>query len=125
MTEKEKEMPINIGQLRYSLGDVPRAMEYFKQYLRNTEEIGDRDRQGCAYCYLGNCYEKLHDLKEAIECYKQHLSIAEEIGNRMNETCAHDGLGHSFLKLHSLNEALDALLKSGTPLEPILSRKIN
>ena len=81
-------------------------MEYYKQCLRNAEEIGDRDGQGCAYCHLGKCYLKLHDLKEATECYKQHLSIAEEIGDRMKEACAHDGLGHSFLESHSLNEVL-------------------
>ena len=97
---------LNIGELRYSLGDVPRAMEYYKQCLRNAEEIGDRDGQGCAYCHLGKCYIKLHDLKEAIECYKQHLSIAEEIGDKMKEACAHDGLVHSFLESHTLNEAL-------------------
>ena len=98
---------LHIGYVHYSLGDVPRAMEYFKKSLRNAEEIGDRDGQGQAYCRLGMCYIDLHDFKEAIECYKQHLSIAKEICNRMQEACAHTRLGHSFRESHSLNEALE------------------
>ena len=96
-----------IGDIHYSLGDVPRAIEYYKQCLSNAEEIGDRDGRGIAYCRLGSCYRNLHDLKKAIECFKQHLSIPEEIGDRSAEACAHKGLGRSFLDSHSLNEALE------------------
>ncbi|CAH3045348.1 unnamed protein product [Porites evermanni] len=85
---------LHIGDVHRSLGDVQRAMEYFKQCLSNAKEIGDREGQVGAYCHLGKCYRDLHDLKEAIECYKQHLRIAEEIGNRRAEACAHRGLEH-------------------------------
>ena len=105
---KEKEHAyLNIGHVHNSLGDVPRAMEYYKQCLSNAKKIGDRDGQGSAYCCLGSCYRDLNDLKEAMECYKQHLSIAQEIGDRIAEACAHHGLGHSFWASHSVNEALE------------------
>ena len=32
---------LHIGLVHDSLGDVPRAMEYYNQGLRNAEEIGD------------------------------------------------------------------------------------
>ncbi|CAH3162810.1 unnamed protein product, partial [Porites lobata] len=80
--------------VRYSLGDVAGAMEYYKKSLSNAEEIGDRGGQGHAYCRLGKFYINLHNLKEATECFKQHLSIAKELGNRMQEACAHTGLEH-------------------------------
>ena len=98
---------LHIGLVHESLGDVPRAMEYYKQCLSNAEEIGDRFGQGRAYCRLGSCFRELHDWKEAVECYKEHLGIAEEIGDRMAEACAHSKLGQSFLYSDSLNEALE------------------
>ena len=113
MTEETKHLPISTSatyDVHKSLCDVPRAMEYYKQFLSNAEEIGARDGQGHVYCRLGSCHTHLHDLKKAIECYKQHLSIAKEIGDRQGEACAYISLGQSFLYPDSLNEALEHIL---------------
>ena len=107
MTEKERHAYLHIGDVHESLGDVLRAMEYYKQCLSNAEEIGNRIDQGRVYCRLGRCYKRLHKLKEALGCYKQHLRIAKETGGRMAEACAHHGLGLSFVASHSSNEALE------------------
>ena len=55
-TEEKADAYYNLGRAYYFLEDFHRAIEYLKQYLSITEEVGNRASAGCAYRDLGFAY---------------------------------------------------------------------
>ena len=55
-TEEKAEAYYNLGSAYYFLEDFHRAIEYLKQYLSITEEVGNRAGAVCAYRDLGFAY---------------------------------------------------------------------
>ncbi len=90
---------INLGICYYSLGDYPRAIDYYQQSLAIAREIGNRQGEGAALGNLGNCYYRLGDFPRAIDYYQQSLAIAREIGNRRGEGNALGNLGNCYYSL--------------------------
>jgi len=60
----------------------PFGVEYHKQALDSSREIGDRISEGKTLGNLGNAYGKLGHHEEAIEHYKQALVISRDIYRR-------------------------------------------
>ena len=79
---------------------------YHNQHLSIAKEVGDRAREGTAYCNLGNAYESLGDFKQAIVYHNQELSIAKEVGDRAREGTAYCNLGNAYESLGDFKQAI-------------------
>ena len=82
-------------------------MEYAKQSLDISKELGNRASEGFSYGILGAVYSRLRNFKVAITCHKQNLSIAKELGHKVPEAISCHSLGHNYEWVCSLSEALD------------------
>jgi CHAT domain-containing protein len=65
--------------------NLTKAIDYFHQYLKITQEIGNRFGESVALNNLGVAYKEAEDYKKALELHQQSLAIARELNNRDNE----------------------------------------
>jgi tetratricopeptide (TPR) repeat protein len=82
------------------------AIEYYKQQLDITREIGDRQGEGNAFSGLGVAYYSLGEYRRAIDYHDQRLAITREIGDREGEGNAHWNMS---LALDELGQRKDAI----------------
>jgi tetratricopeptide (TPR) repeat protein len=85
---------------------VGRAIEYCKQALAISREIGDRRSEGNHLGNLGVAYRDLGQVERAIEHYQQALAISREIGDRRGEG---NHLGNLGLAYHALGQVERAI----------------
>ena len=96
----------NLGLAYVDLGDVRKAIEYFKQSLAIHHEIRDMKNEGADLDNLGIAYAFLGDAHGAIELFERHLAIAREIGYKNGEGNALGNLGNAYA---NLDETLNAI----------------
>jgi tetratricopeptide (TPR) repeat protein len=97
----------NLGIAYRNLGDYPRAIDFYEQWLAIAREIGDRRGEGNALGNLGIAYKNLGAYRRAIELYEQALVISREIGDRRGEGTAQGNLGIAYLNLGDYPRAID------------------
>ncbi|HYN87250.1 MAG TPA: tetratricopeptide repeat protein, partial [Ardenticatenaceae bacterium] len=97
----------NLGLAYAALGEVRRAIEFYKQVLEIMREIGDRRGEGAALGNLGAAYADLGEVQRAIEFYEQYLAVAREIGDRRGEGAALGNLGLAYADLGEVQRAID------------------
>jgi tetratricopeptide (TPR) repeat protein len=95
-----------VGPAYADLGEVERAIDYFRQHLDNAREIGDRQGEGAALSNLGLAYTDMGQVKRAIRYCKQALKIAREIGDREGEGAALGNLGLAYADMDQVEQAI-------------------
>ena len=83
----------NLGLAYDSLGDYPRAIDFYQQSLAIDREIGDRNGEAKSLGNLGTAYDSLGDYPRAIDFQQQSLAITREIGDRNGEANSLGNLG--------------------------------
>ena len=101
-TSKER-----LGHCYRWLGQIPRAIDLFRQVQAIACEIGDREGQGVALGNFGNCYFELGYLGQAADFYQQALAIFRETGDRRDESAELGSLGLCYHALGQLPQAVD------------------
>ena len=71
-------------------------MEFHKQHLSISDELGDRAVEALAYGSLGIIYRSLSSFKQAIECHTKQPSIAKEVRDRRDEAETYGNLGIAY-----------------------------
>ncbi|MDQ1253582.1 MAG: hypothetical protein QG646_2754 [Euryarchaeota archaeon] len=97
----------NLGNAYIYLSEPLKAIEYYKQALKISREIGDRRGEGNALGNLGLAYSDLGELNKAIEYYKQALKIFRETRDRRGEGVCLGNLGNAYSDLGELNKAIE------------------
>jgi CHAT domain-containing protein len=87
-----------LGSAYGSLGEYPKAIEFYQQSLAIKREIGDRKEVANSLNNLGNAYANLGQYPKAIEFHQQSLGIAREIGNREGESIFLSNIGLTLQK---------------------------
>ena len=71
----------NIGSVYRTVGDYPKALDYFINSLRNAQVVKDSQRIGTVYVNMGSVYsEDEETYPQAIENYRNAIDIFENIG---------------------------------------------
>jgi tetratricopeptide (TPR) repeat protein len=97
----------NQGKAYRSLGQAKRAIDYHKQALAISREIGDRHVEGIALGSLGSCYRDLGQTTLAVEYYKQALAIKCEVRDRRGEGITLGNLGWCYSALGRTARAIE------------------
>ncbi|MEM6399041.1 MAG: tetratricopeptide repeat protein [Cyanobacteria bacterium P01_D01_bin.116] len=113
-----------LGNAYLRLGEYQRAIEFYRQHLQISEEIGDRLRKGQSLGNLGNAYLCLGEYQRAIEFYRLHLQISEEIGDREGEGSSLGNLGCAYEFLGNCRRAIKFHQQSLEIAREIGDRKI-
>ena len=94
-----------LGAMFSMRGEFKKAIDYHKQYLSITKELGHKEDERIAYSSLGIAFYKLGDFKKALHYHNLHLRKAKEAGNKAEEGCAYANLGLAFLGLSDFKKA--------------------
>ena len=86
-------------------GEFKKAIDYHKQYLSITQELGHKEDERIAYSSLGIAFYKLGDFKTALRYHNIHLQMAKEVGNKAEERAAYCNLGFAYLGLSDFQKA--------------------
>jgi tetratricopeptide (TPR) repeat protein len=97
----------SLGLTYAALGQVERAIDYYKQALAISHEIGDRRGEGNKLGNLGLAYADLGQVERAIDYYEQALPISREIGDRRGEGNRLGNLGLAYAALGQVERAID------------------
>ncbi|PXF56866.1 MAG: hypothetical protein C4B59_16220 [Candidatus Methanogaster sp.] len=97
----------NLGNAYSNLGQVEKAIEYYKDALVISREIGDRRGEGNRLGNLGNAYSNLGQVEKAIEYYEDALVISREIGDRRGEGNRLGNLGNAYSDLGQVEKAIE------------------
>jgi CHAT domain-containing protein/tetratricopeptide (TPR) repeat protein len=95
----------NIGFVYSSLGQYPKALEYYQQALAIRQD--DRRGEGTTLNNIGLVYDKLGQPNQALEYYQQALVISREVGNRAGEGGTLDNIGGIYNNLGQYRQALE------------------
>lgn len=97
----------NLGNAYDNLREPRKAIEYYKQELKITREIGNRQGEGDCLGNLGLAYHNLGEVKKAIEYYEQALKITREIGDSRGEGIHLGNLGNAYSDLGDPGKAIE------------------
>ncbi|MCS6282565.1 MAG: CHAT domain-containing protein, partial [Dolichospermum sp.] len=89
----------NIGFIYDSLGEYPKALEFYQQALDIRKKIGDRSGEANTLNNIGRIYDSLGQYLKALQFYQQALAIRQEIGDR-------SGIGGSFNNIGFIYDSL-------------------
>ncbi len=105
--ETEQKLLAELANLFYSISEYRKAIEYDKQSLAISREIGDRLGEGASLGGLGLTYYSLGEYRKAIEYHEQSLAISREIGDRSGESNSLGSLGSTYAGLGEYRKAIE------------------
>jgi len=97
----------NLGNAYNGLGEHRKAIEYYEEALKISQETGDEQGKGFAFANLGNAYNCLGEHRKAIKYYKQGLKIFQETGDKQGEGNTLIGLGNAYNGLGEHRKAIE------------------
>jgi tetratricopeptide (TPR) repeat protein len=104
-----------------TLGQKPKALEYYEQALRIWREVGDRAGEGTTLNSLGAVYDALGQKSKALEYYEQALQISKEVGAHAGEGITLHNIGIIFSGQRRDEVALACILLAKTLFEQVQS----
>ena len=125
--DKQAEMRLlsNLAEFSFSISEFQKAIEYHKQHLAISREIGYRQGESASWGNLGIAYGNLGDYRKAIEYNEQSLRTSREIGNRQGEGNSLDNLGNIYYRLGEKDRACNLLKEALVIYEAIESPNAN
>lgn len=96
-----------LGTTYFSLGEYPRAIEYYEEALKITHAIGDKHGEGNTLGNLGLAFFGLGEYGNAIKYHLSALEIARGIGNKNGEGNALGNLGTVYASLGEYLRAIE------------------
>ncbi|MGK7872653.1 MAG: CHAT domain-containing protein [Xenococcaceae cyanobacterium] len=97
----------NLGNTYVSLGEYPKAIEFYQQSLAITRDIGDHNGEAKSLGNLGVAYFSLGEYPKAIEFYQQSLAITRDMGDRNGEANSLGNLGNAYSSLGEYPKAIE------------------
>jgi tetratricopeptide (TPR) repeat protein len=103
----EETFLIKLGLAYRDLGQVDRAIEYYKQVLTPNRGIVDQQVKATALGNLGVAYYDLGQLEQAIVYHEDALILDREIGDRQGEGKDLGNLGAAYLGLGQMDKVIE------------------
>ncbi|MEO8148127.1 MAG: tetratricopeptide repeat protein [Bacteroidia bacterium] len=102
----------NIGYMFDKHGNIPKAIEYYRQSLKIKEETGDKNGVADALNNIGNIYRGQGDTTRALDCYRKCLTIRIEINDSIGIANAYKSFGVIYRLQGNIPKSLENFEKS-------------
>lgn len=96
-----------VGYVYQMTGDKQKGLDYLKQALPISAEVGDKGEQASALHNIGFYYSSSGDPLQALEYYRQALPLWRVVENRGGEATTLNTMGWAFINLGEPQEALN------------------
>ncbi|MEM2900470.1 MAG: tetratricopeptide repeat protein, partial [Thermoplasmata archaeon] len=95
------------GWIEWRLGNLEKAIEYFKNALSNAESIGDTKVIASCYIDLGNVYGDKGEFEKAIEYYSKSEKLLESLGEYFELARVYNNVGETYKEQGLLEKAIE------------------
>ncbi len=102
----------NMGLIYRSMGDGPKALEYFQKDLALQEERGDQEGVANAYNNIGNVYDDQSNNARALEYYQKGLALQVVLNDELGIATSYNNIGNVYLSQGAHDKALEFYNKS-------------
>jgi serine phosphatase RsbU (regulator of sigma subunit) len=102
----------NIGYAFDNHGNIPLALEYYRESLKIHEQIGDKKGVSLSFNNIGAIYKKQSNITLAMEYYQKSLKIREQIGDKRGMAEAYNNIGTVYNNQRDIPMALEYYQKS-------------
>ncbi|MBD1861121.1 MULTISPECIES: CHAT domain-containing tetratricopeptide repeat protein [Trichocoleus] len=92
----------------YSLGQYPKALEFYQQALKLRQKIGDREGEWATLADMGVAYGEQGQYTKALEFYQKALGIIRQLGDRNSEKLRLNEVASVYFRLGQYPQALEA-----------------
>jgi serine phosphatase RsbU (regulator of sigma subunit) len=96
----------NIGRSYYYKGDLVKAMDYYKQSLKLSEESGNKKRVALMYNNIGSVYAEQKEYDKALDYFNKTYSIQYELGDKQMQALALNNIGEVYQYKKEFNYAI-------------------
>ncbi|MBD2158408.1 tetratricopeptide repeat protein [Leptolyngbya sp. FACHB-16] len=96
-----------LGLMSSNLGQYEQALNYYRQALTVSRELGDRLNEGIVLSNTALVYDDQGRYTEALDYYEQALTILREIGDRASEGTILNNMGRVHSNLGDASQALN------------------
>ena len=96
----------HLGEAYQAIGEVRKALEFFKYSLMIYQVTGNKLSQGNMLGNIGGVYQVLGEVRKAIEYHKKDLNITLEIGDKNGEGSSLNNLGCAYQALGEVEKAI-------------------
>lgn len=83
------------------------AIKYHKKSIKVSEEIGDEENIGTAYCNIGYAYEDQGNLRQAIDYYDKAIKIFRKHNDKLSEAIVLNNLAYTYQSQKNYDKALN------------------
>ena len=87
----------NLGVTYGDLGDLPRALDHFRQAIEISDEFSDRRTKSLLLESVGLIWQRLGETAKAFDALTQSLELARAVGDRQALGAALTSLGELYL----------------------------
>jgi len=110
------------GVYYQSKGDYDKAIDYFHESLKISEDLGNLKGVSMSLNSLGNIYSDQGNYLEAIHFYTRGLNIDIELDDQAGVAISYSNLGQIYMKQGASKNAIDCYLKALKIQEKIKDR---
>ena len=96
-----------LGRAHQALGQIERAIQFYKDALDISRDIGDRWGESIQLGNLGSAYSGVGQIEQAIVFHEQGLRVAREVDNRQEEAGRLGSLGSAYRSLGQIEQAIE------------------
>jgi tetratricopeptide (TPR) repeat protein len=97
----------NMGLIYRSMGDAPKALEFFKKDLTTQEELANKEGIANAYINIGNIYDDQSNFTKALDYYQKALDLQRTVGDDWGMATALNNIGNMYLSQMMYPKALE------------------
>ncbi|WP_169789395.1 tetratricopeptide repeat protein [Skermanella aerolata] len=83
----------HLGMVAQRQGDYGAALDWYRQSLAISEQLGNRAGMAYSYHQLGMVAQLQGDYEAALDWYRQSLAIEEQLGNRTGMASSYHNMG--------------------------------
>ena len=109
--------------IAYQGNDLDKAMNYARQTLELSEQIGFKKGIGNAYHSMGGTDDNKGDYSSALECYKKSLGIRKDIGDKEGVAGSFNNTGMVYEHIGNYPEALKCYFSSLKLFDELQNKK--
>ncbi|MFX0095163.1 MAG: tetratricopeptide repeat protein, partial [Candidatus Hodarchaeota archaeon] len=108
-----------LGSAYTDLGEVRKAIDYYKKALNLFKNSHDLEREGNCYNALGSAYKDLGEVRKAIDYHEKALENFKGTNYLKQKANSYNGLGHAYTDLGMFHLAIDYYEKALTIFKDI------
>ena len=106
------EIFVRLGNIRYTRGNITKALSFYEKALEQAEKQNFRDIKGICLCNIGQIHTHKGELNAALKCHEDALEIHTKIGYNQYKASHLGNIGLVYLLKEDYEAAIEYFTKA-------------